>query len=192
MKKLLLLSTMLLSAVSVRAEDNLIHPYVGVKLNNNFFDAEISGGGDSISADAYGLGGALALGFQVKDFRVELEGFYNQEVEDSYGFITGKATTGGFFTNLFYDIPFDTKIKPYVAAGLGQTWGKFKATYLGSADDNKMSWNVGAGLTYQLTEHTNFDVGYRYVDYGKFDIMEGEAKVHMRSHTITCGVRYTF
>lgn len=185
MKKLLLLSTIFLISSAGYAVD--VKPYVEGRLNQNWIKA-------SEFKDS-AVGGSLEVGAKIDQFRVGLEGFYNDKAEDTINIdgldVKASIKTKGLFLNAYYDIPLGgqfKQLKPYVGAGLGYTWGKGKVTRLdydvsasGKGDDP--AWNVGAGLAYGITDNTDVTLGYRFekLDFG-----------HVGDHKVSLGLRYTF
>jgi len=188
MKKLLLLSTIFLISSAGYAVD--VRPYVEGRLNQNWIKDSESG--MSTFKDS-AVGGSLEVGAKIDQFRVGLEGFYNDKAEDTINIdgldVKASMKTKGLFLNAYYDIPLGgqfKQLKPYVGAGLGYTWGKIDASVIGvkiSEKGDDPAWNVGAGVAYGITDNTDVTLGYRFekLDFG-----------HLENHKVSLGLRYTF
>ena len=128
---------------------------------------------------------ALALGGRIRHFRIEAEySFgtrakmkdYSQEME----IVSGQ---------LYFDIPFKSAIRPFVNGGFGRhetkiTQGKSKETRKGSV------WNLGGGVTWNVSNAVNIDLGYRYIETGDFKTRNGT--VESQNHLVYIGWRYVF
>ena len=208
MKKILLL-TGVACLLGTQANAIDITPYVSAKLKYSMMEPEVDftkTGGDKFDVDDKVFGGAVAVGLSTKlpagAIRTELE--YNKSadakkthavaVEGINGSGAFKVETHSFMLNGYYDFDTNTQIKPYIGAGIGYTKLKSSAKYngesLGSMDDNTFTWQIGAGIGYQLNDNVTAEVGYRYVDYG--DFKEDEVKLESKAHEIMLGLRYTF
>ena len=200
MKKLLLLTATLTTLTSVGANATDLSQYATVRLNYNFMKPEYKmEGGDTRNFKDQVVGGAIAYGVKVSDFRAEIEGFYNAKAKDTFD-IYGVSfpvdlKTKGFFLNGYWDIPVDIKVlvKPYISAGVGYAWKKVSIDVLGdkfTEKDKGLAWNVGLGASYELQQNWNLDFGYRYENLG--DLKDDGDKTKIQNHKITLGLRYTF
>ena len=63
--------------------------------------------------------------------------------------------------NAYYDIDTGTKFTPYVGAGIGMA--RLKAKIDDETDFSKskttFAWQVGAGISYAMTENVSLDAG---------------------------------
>lgn len=80
--------------------------------------------------------------------------------------------------NVYFDIPTQTIVTPYLGAGVGYGW----------ADDNGdntdgVAFGLMAGIEVNLTDNLSADVGYRYRQILSEDTYDNEALV---------GLRYSF
>ena len=206
MKKSLFLTAALVALTSVGANAADLKQYASVRLNYNFMKSEYKAeDGDTWNFKDQVVGGAIAYGVKVSDFRAEVEAFYNAKAKDTlHGYLidTGdeiyapvELKTRGLFLNGYWDIPSDIKfpIKPYLSAGIGYTWKETVLTAFGeqyTAKDKDLAWNAGVGASYELKQNWNLDFGYRYEDLG--DLKEDGDKTKIQNHKITFGLRYTF
>ena len=153
MKKLLLLSAVALIATGANATE--IKPYIEGKISHNWLKADYKEEGYKTDFKDNVFGGQLEVGAKLDQFRVGLEGYYNDDMEDKLlNLVPVKAESKGVFLNAYYDIPMCEKlkqVKPYVGAGIGYSWLKetadFTAWGLGkdSLKDKDWGGNVGAG-----------------------------------------------
>ena len=198
MKKIILLSAIALVATSASAFE--VKPYVEGKINHNWLKAEYKEDGfakENIKDNV--LGGALEVGAKIDQFRVGLEGYYNDKMKDNLmGIVPVESETKGFFLNGYWDVPFDgvNELKPYVGAGIGYSWLKETAKLSGfgfpneSAKDKGFGWNVGFGVGYALNENIDLTLGYRYEYLGK--IKENDTSTKVTNNKVSFGARYTF
>lgn len=105
------------------------------------------------------------------------------------------------FFNAYLDLHNSTDFTPYIGAGAGLGFinNKMSATVSGpfiNGEDsyNKMNtvfaWNVGAGVSYAMTENISADLAYRFVGLGQND-MDG-VKTHPYANEFSLGLRFTF
>lgn len=87
-------------------------------------------------------------------------------------FLKGIDTQYGGFLNGYYDLFTDSKIMPYVMAGLGLLKSDFKTRVIGNlhSDNNrkgrtKMGYQFGAGVDIHLGVGWTMDVTYRLVNH---------------------------
>lgn len=194
-KQLLLLSAVCLFATSGYAFE--VKPYVEGKGSYNLMKANFREEDISQSfKDNSVWGGSLEIGAQLNQFRVGLEGYYNSDMKDKLEDVHVKGETKGFFLNGYFDIPLpDLKqVKPYIGGGIGYSWLKESATVanLGraSAKEESLSWNIGLGMGYALSEHIDLTVGYRYEYLGK--IKEYDSRTKFKNNKVSLGIRYSF
>lgn len=218
MRKHLLLTTVccLFIVSNVNAKETVSIPqsngfefniYGAARLNYNFTDYDYSekdeDGSYSLLKQSLNdavLGGSIALGAKINSIRLELEGFYNEKGKDYLDFIGFKLPaeidTKGLFLNGYYDINTNSNFTPYITAGVGYTWLKatVKQTLFTSErreKDHDISWNAGLGVSYSLNENSNIDLGYKYINYGDFNLGD-VSKLKSKANTITLGYRYMF
>lgn len=146
-------------------------------------------------------GGAIALGYDTitrfGDFRTELEYNYNGDAKKTIYGLDAKVKTQAAFMNMYFDFNTNTRFMPYIGGGLGAT--KMRGSlYEDRMDDTSFAWNVGAGFVIHFSRYVAMDVGYRYVDYGKFtqkiDVpgwYEND-RLESTAHEVLAGLRFTF
>jgi len=196
MKKLLLLSAVALIATGASATE--IKPYIEGKISHNWLKADYKEDGFKEKFKDNVFGGSLEVGAKLDQFRVGLEGYYNDKMEDKIiGILPVEGETKGFFLNGYWDIPLpDVKqVKPYIGAGIGYSWLKetLKETPFNdkvSIKDKDWGWQIGAGVGYALTEKVDLTLGYRYENLGK--IKDYDSKTDFTNHKVSLGLRYTF
>lgn len=152
-------------------------------------------------ADDNVLGGSFAYGIKAGAVRTELELNIKDKAEKTYTedgeSWKNSLENNSVMLNAYYDIDTGTKLTPYVGAGIGMARLKAKVA---DTDENlsksktTFAWQVGAGVSYAMTENVFLDAGYRYTDSGNVTIKEdwGKAKFDSTSHELLLGARYAF
>ena len=201
MKKSLLLTAALVAFTSITANAAEFKPYVEGKISQNWVEAEYKeeGYGKEKFKDSV-FGGSIEVGAKLDQFRVGLEGYYNDKMKDELlNVVPVEGESKGFFLNAYYDIPMCEKlkqVKPYIGAGIGYSWLKETAKFSGFGFDNESikdkdwSWNVGLGVAYGLNDNIDITLGYRYEDLGR--IKDYNSKTDFTNHKVSLGLRYTF
>lgn len=121
-----------------------------------------------------------------------------------------KIKTHAYMLNAYYDFDTCTKFTPYVGAGIGlaktkianMEYGGFRWFDKSTEKHTGIAWQIGAGIAYALNDNVSVDVGYRYIDYGKFDVTTSGGRwqgmgFDRTSHETTAnelyaGLRYSF
>lgn len=161
--------------------------YLGAKMG-----ASITRASDATITNVYGensdtdtvFGGGVAVGYDFNSnfnlpIRAELEwlmfasatgsgsDFYSQYLDMDYGVNTLMA-------NVYYDFNTNTRLTPYVTAGLGFAFidtdvsGNFLGTHIGGGDgsDTNFAWSLGLGLGFDITDNLTIDAGYKFMSLG--------------------------
>jgi len=128
---------------------------------------------------------AIALGLRLRHFRVEAEYMFATAAKMK-GY---EQETNAFSAQVYYDIPFKSPIRPFFNAGIGRHNTRIKE---GNFKDDRhgTAWNVGGGVTWNLSNAVNLDLGYRYFDIGDLKTRTGTVKTS--HHFIYLGWRYVF
>ncbi|MBP5160737.1 MAG: porin family protein [Alphaproteobacteria bacterium] len=196
MKKILLVSAIALVATSASAFE--VKPYVEGKVSRNGLKAEYKEPGDKINLKDNVFGGQLEVGAKLDQFRVGLEGYYNDKADDiAFSILPVELESKGLFLNGYWDIPLSEvkAVKPFIGVGVGYNWLKVSAketiyTYPGRAKDKGFGWNVGLGVAYAVKDNVDLTVGYRYEYLGK--VKDEDSKTKFYNNKVSFGVRYTF
>lgn len=183
-------------------ESVVFKPYVAVNLfyGKGKADLEASAAAKKSYHISDGVPGlALAFGTKIHDFRAELAvqgntGFSKNIID---GAVKAKVQNYAGFFNLYYDIPTNTALTPYVGAGIGLAHNKatLNDSYVKYHNSNSsLAWQLAAGLNYALTDNWVADLGYRYTDYGKVNVVNENGVKYkvddIRIHNVTLGLRY--
>lgn len=109
--------------------------------------------------------------------------------------------------NVYYDIPVEYSVKPYLTAGLGYSrisLGKFFTDNHGQTPNtahdgghsNNFAWQLGAGAAVNVAENTDVDFSYRFSDLGRLNSTKSSdnstLKGKLRAHEFMVGLRYKF
>ncbi len=156
--------------------------------------------------DAPVIGGGLGYRFN-RYFRTDITttytSRYNLDDQDRAG-TTWRSDIEAWTTmlNAYAEYPVGD-FSPYLMAGagvsrneMGQTTDSAGTTTIGSNTETSFAWQTGAGVGYSVSPEWVLDLGYRYLDAGKFksatpatgNAVEGD----LRSHIAMLGVRYNF
>jgi len=106
-------------------------------------------------------------------------------------------------SRLFGRIPLLEPMSVYLGGGVGFSYTELSTSnnvLSGSDDSFHLTWQVGTGLSYRLTEYVSVNLGYRYVELGDFDYpivnppadRVGSFSLHLAAHEFTSGLRVNF
>ena len=209
MKKTLLMAG-IASLVAFNASATEYLPYVAARLarvevKNDAYQYTIYEGNnlrydvvnDKINDDQFGYRFAAGVmvplcGGLAESVRAELEyGLINKTHNTVYlNTIQSKIQTA--FANVYYDLDTGTSVTPYVGVGLGYAHINEKNADVKDSEDN-FAYNVGAGVSVNVSYNMDVEVGYRFTDYGKIKSRTPEyAKRNYDSQEVLLGLRYTF
>ena len=129
---------------------------------------------------------AMALGLRLRNFRVEAEYAFSTKAEtDNY-----EQQTDTIFGQIYYDVPFKSPILPFFNVGGGRHSTKIKEKDVFKESRHGWGWNVGGGVTWNVSNAVNIDLGYRYLDIGDLKTRTGTIKT--KHHFVYVGWRYVF
>ncbi|MEZ5773567.1 MAG: outer membrane beta-barrel protein [Hyphomicrobiaceae bacterium] len=111
---------------------------------------------------------------------------------------TTTATVG--FANLYYDLPFSPGITPFLGGGIGIASVDFSDHMAGGAallsdSDTGFAWNLTSGVDIALTESTDLELGYRYMQISGIDVtaLSGQkSTVDLDDHMLFAGIKMRF
>ncbi|MBQ8481471.1 MAG: porin family protein [Alphaproteobacteria bacterium] len=209
MKKILLMAGVAAFAFASNANALEVNPYVSAKLSYDWAKNDVIHDSnyvsDKIKFHKNIWGGHYAAGVKARAIRAEVEWNHYQDAKrkDFEADMRFRLQNNTLMLNGYYDINTCTKWTPYVGAGVGVAMLKFTAKDMG--DGFKMNektynvaWQVGAGVTYDLTKNVALDAGYRYIDAGAavaqkvIDDGYEKVKADTAAHEVYFGARYTF
>ena len=197
MKKMLLLAGVA-SVFAFNANAFDFSPYLSAKAKYAITDNSVSVNHDKRNMDKDLFGGSAALGLRFpfcshSAFRIEAE--YNRTADAKKTFHDdllegqGKVRVQALMFNAYYDFNTGTPLTPYLGAGMGGARLKYsQGDY--AIHQTELAWQLGFGVSYDFNSHFSADLGYRYIDYGKFS--ENKVEVESKANEITLGLRYTF
>jgi opacity protein-like surface antigen len=186
-------------------------------VNESASDGPISVG---VSVDIESDPGAAfigAVGYKMQNFRVEGEVGYQKNDFDqlkieaqasAFGFtaseeaslaLTGDMTALSFLANVYYDFPTGTKFTPFITAGIG--WAEVEVNDIDFADfsvgadsfdDSVFAGQVGAGVSYAITEMLELELKYRYFMTDDLEFEDDFSIDGPASHNVYLGMRFNF
>jgi len=107
-----------------------------------------------------------------------------------------KISQSTLMVNGYYDFYTDTEFTPYVGAGLGASFVKYKDE--ASISKTQFAWSLMAGVSYKVLSNLTTNIEYRYLDSGKIkqndndDGWTNKFSAKLQSHDISVGLRYSF
>lgn len=146
-------------------------------------------GGDKLNDDGLMFSGAL--GYRYGYLRTELEYVWRDTLDkkSSLG-ASYEFETSSYMWNVYWDLSPYTWFTPYLSAGMGISKLEYNHITVGlgtkTFEHKKFTWQLGGGISAQVTNRFNVDVGYRYFNYGNFH------RARTSSHEVYGGVRYVF
>ena len=148
-------------------------------------------GGGHVDEDSYGnfdfeLGyvGTAAVGYNwffpetIADLRVELEGAYRYNDIDELLTVStdGEVQAFSAMINGYFDFRTNLVVVPYVGAGFGATHIRHEDDGAGGAfgviddHDTAFTYQVMAGLTYNMSENLAVGIEYRFLETEDFEL----------------------
>lgn len=134
-----------------------------------------------------------------KFFRLEVEGFYNNNDADKVNFrnvvvaeadLSGIEVAGALF-NAYYDINFGSPLVPFIGGGIGIAKVDADVRNIDtSLDETVWAWNVGGGLAFTINKNISLELSYRYL--ATEDIEFDRLTVTYEDNQFLGGVRFTF
>ena len=183
-------------------KDNYATGFVGASIasDSELSSPQLSG----IEADvSYDLGFVVgfAVGHDLGHYRFEGEfGYLRNELDEldatisAFG-ISGSSDLDGdisLFTvllNGYYDFISSGPMTPYLSAGFGLGSAEFSIGSV-SEQDAVTLFQLGAGISYELSETLSFDVRYRYLVTSDLEL--DDLDVDFSTHNVLLGIRKNF
>jgi opacity protein-like surface antigen len=113
--------------------------------------------------------------------------------------VAAKVHSWSLMANGYYDFPM-ARGTPYVGAGLGWASNKVENVNFSTAgaqsggSKSNPAWALMAGVGVPITPRVTLDVGYRYIDLGKFETGPGSGysgvSGKLRAHELIVGFRF--
>ena len=153
-------------------------------------DASILNAGKKMDGNQLMLSGAL--GYRYGYFRTELEYVWRDSSSVRVDEARDEFESSSYMWNVYWDLSPYTWFTPYFSAGIGFSKLEFSAHSGGLApftkswDTTKFTWSLGGGISAQVTNRFNIDVGYRYYNLGS---LKG---ADINAYEIYGGLRYVF
>lgn len=152
----------------------------------------------------------LGLGYRFNpwlrfDTAINYRGLYDRRISGSKIEVENLLV----LANLYWDIWRFGGFTPYLMGGIGGAWNNLEDfnTGLGKVQGDSrvdFAWQIGGGISYDITRTLSLDLGYRYVDAGRirsdndgsanfFDPSENDRLTgRLRSHDFMIGLRNQF
>jgi len=140
-----------------------------------------------------------SLGYRHKNIRYEGELSYQKYdySEVSLGFLRlssvgGEVVFTSLLLNCYYDFTNKTDFTPFIGAGIGGSHIETSNSFGPSSgdDDTVFSFQIGAGVAYDMDETVSLELKYRYFRPSEPDF--GIGSVEYSGHNILFGIRFFF
>jgi len=158
-----------------------------------------------------GWGGIVTLGYNFGGARLELEGGYKENDIDNLSVgafgvggafveVDGEVQTLSGMINLILDLPVEGKLQPFILGGIGLANHEVDISRIANTavnfkdDDTVLTYQVGAGLAYQLGESADLLVQYRYMSSEDVTVEDATAtdEFDYNHHAVMIGLRFGF
>ncbi|TNE57448.1 MAG: porin family protein [Alphaproteobacteria bacterium] len=107
---------------------------------------------------------------------------------------SGDVTSFSIMANVWYEFGTSGPIKPYVGGGVG--WAKVEVDMGGaSGDDSGLAWQLGLGVSYDLSDKTSLRLEYRRFQVNGLDITDGGVNLGFEDYeadNVIVGVKMKF
>ena len=130
---------------------------------------------------------AVALGLRLRSVRVEAEYLFSTKAKmGDY-----EQQTDTMTAQLYYDVPFKSAIRPFFNVGAGRYESRIEEKNVYKKEKRSgWAYNLGGGVTWNVTNAVNIDVGYRYLMID--DFKTSTVTVKLQHHYAYIGWRYVF
>lgn len=198
-------------APSAFAGDMASSNYVGVSIIGSSYadvDSRASfAGGTTVDHTAEldnGLGAAVRVGHKYDSIRAEIEFAYRdtdlgslRTSSTTHTNVSGDAKIYTLMAKAIYDFETDSKVVPYVSAGLGGMRVKGDASYTDdnartiteSGSANTVAGQLGIGLGYEVSPGVSLVGGYSIVGAPTDDLGKDQ---YLVIHNVQVGINYSF
>lgn len=195
LKLVLVVLGMLFSAGAFAAQG----PYFSVSAGGTFTsdgDTEWADGTSAKFSYDPGVAVAAAIGGDFRDFRLEGEIGYKmadldtiEEAGVTYDLTDAEISHLSFMSNGYISFWNRSTVTPFITAGLGFSLATIQDGDV-EKDEMVFAYQAGAGLSFEMSGGTNFDLTYKY--FATSDIDFGTQEVEYASHNVTAGIRFNF
>jgi opacity protein-like surface antigen len=182
MRSALALALLCVSAFAAEAQDDGPKWNAGLRGSLAFdgsINAKANGTPPTTTKANLNLGGGASAFWGVEfpaGFDAELELMYRNMPLGSGAVNDASAKLGGYdemfapMANLYWTVPMELPVKPYVGAGLGYAWNEVGINSIGGTsfptlhDDKwRLAYNAMVGIAIPTNETSRFTIGYRWL-----------------------------
>ena len=160
---------------------------------------------ENIKAKGRSTLGVVGAGYLFPhNIRSDLEFFFNDGFRIKRSGVEGKLQSYTGFLNLYYDFQMESRLVPFINAGVGYARNTFRVSDSADTYSNtksRFAYQVGAGVSYEFRNRIYSEFSYRYLDQGaqKADLraFDGTALYRTKSisgkaHAAMAGLRMRF
>jgi len=162
-----------------------------------FFSSNVRFEGVDETENTIGVG--IAIGGKSGNGRFELEYSIASPVKEENRYLTLENYTTTLFFNMFYDFKNKSKFTPYIGIGIGLG---FNTMTLNSAvlylkeTSVSFAWNIGAGISFEMTDRLALDFNYRYAEVGQGELSYSGTTIlktaAISNNQFLLGLRFSF
>jgi opacity protein-like surface antigen len=199
MKKIILASGIIFSAMTSIANAAEVSPYVSLKLGYvSIPETDIYYEGARVAGirDMTGYEGSIAngLSFPISDvvsMRAEIEYLHVKAEEDSSSEPLSIAYNT-FMINDYVDINIKSwVVSPYIGVGVGYTIGTEEVNNYDTGA-NGLTYGISMGVTYPMNSNLMFDLGAKYLNYNMAANADSGLTFDVSTWYYSLGARYKF
>ena len=197
-----ILATLFTTSAQAEEESNYWYVSGGVGIDSPGNDLKVSDGSNQLN---FGLDstapGNIAGGYQLKNYRAELELNYSSFGVNKGTFNTQPFPIGGnisktsVLVNGYYDIPTGSKFRPYIGAGIGvgSISAKIK-NQVGEIDlgGSSFAYQGKVGLQYEIAKKGNAFAEFKYLGISSYKNNSGNDVSPPNSYGLSIGYRQGF
>jgi opacity protein-like surface antigen len=142
------------------------------------------------------------------NWRGEVELSYSKYKASAFSFTGGGGTASEgldalyFLANVWYDIPTNGRLSPYVGGGVGIAHVEGDVLFSNGfgflpSSDTAFTYQFGAGVSFPVSSRLTLDAGYRFKVISKTEFTDRGLGPNyqngpIRSHTVQVGLRMSF
>lgn len=171
---------------------------LGTTIDNTYDAGPFVAGAIGYQFGAWGLRAEAELGYLESSVSShDVAGVGNFSNDDAFG--DTSAVFG--LASLYYDLPLNSPIRPFVGGGIGAADVSFEnhgTTPTGTVLDDSsqaFAWHLTAGVNYDIAPNMALEVGYRYLEFDGIDLTAADgtqSSIDQGNHIGFAGLKYRF
>jgi opacity protein-like surface antigen len=171
---------------------------LGTTVDNTYDAGPFVAGAVGYQFRTWGLRAEAELGYLESSVSShDIDGVGSFSNDDAFG------DTSAMFglASLYYDLPINAPIRPFVGGGIGAADVSFEnhgTTPTGTVLDdssNAFAWHLTAGVNYDISPNMALEVGYRYLEFDGVEVTAADgtqSSIDTGNHISFAGLKYRF